>query len=364
MKILIITKHLNLGGIPRHILDLTSQLTSRGISVYIASIGGVLLKDLETAGAKHIFIPLKTKSILSPEIFKSYKILKSYFKKEKLSLIHTHTRTASVLGYWLSKKLHIPQISTVHGIYKNKLNRKLFPFIGRRAIAVSDETAHRLASWLKIPAIKITTIYNGVDCENFSSYLKTKEQAREQLGLPETSFILGNISRLEKIKGQELLIEGLNILKPKIPELKLLLVGEGSYKNDLEAKIAKYGLQSDVIFTSGVRDIRPALRCMDIFCFTPREEPFGLVLLEAMAAEIAIIANSVSQIPQILNNGDCGILISPSDILKFTEAVGMLYYDSKKRELLGEKAKQRAADYSIEKMVEATLGAYKELLKK
>jgi len=344
MKILIITKHLNLGGITRHILDLTSGLTSRGISVYIASTGGVLLKEIEAAGAKHIFIPLKTKSILSAEIFKSLRVLKNYFKKEELDLIHTHTRTASVLGYWLSKKLNIPQISTVHGIYKNRLSRKLFPFVGRKAIAVSDQTTHRLTSWLKIPAIKINTIYNGVDCKNFSSYSQTKEQAREQLGLPEKSFILGNISRLEKIKGQELLIEGLNVLRPKMPELRLLLVGEGSYKRELEAKISSYGLSDHAIFISGVKDIRPALRCMDIFCFTPREEPFGLVLLEAMAMEIAIIASSVSQITQILNNGDCGILIPPLDIAKFTAAVEILYYDSKKT-------------------VEATLDVYKETLK-
>jgi len=365
MKILIITKHLNLGGITRHILDLISGLTSKGISVYIASTGGLLLKEIEASGAKHIHIPLKTKSILSLEIFESFRILKNYFEKENLDLIHTHTRTASVLGYWLSKKLKTPQISTVHGIYKSTIGRKLFPFIGEKAIAVSDQTAYRLTNWLKIPAKKIITIYNGVDYKNFYLYSKTKEQARKQLGLPEKSFIIGNVSRLERIKGQELLIESLNMLSSKIPELKLLLVGEGSYKNNLEIKIAKYGLQNNVIFTSGIKDIRPTLRCMDIFCFTPIEEPFGLVLLEAMAAKATIIASSVSQIPQILNNGNCGVLIPPLSVEKLAETIEMLYHDSEKRELLSKKAQQRVIEnYSIAKTIETTLNLYRKFIKK
>lgn len=362
MKILMLTKHLNLGGISRYILDLSACLKEKGHEVHIASSGGELKEELEALGINHVNIPIDTKSELSLKIWKSLFKLKNFFKKKDVDIVHAHNRVTSVLSFFLSKILDSHNITTTHSIYKNRLNRRLLPFVGEKTIAVSDQTNHRLRNWFEIPEEKIVTIYNGINFKYFKKYSGDEEKLRKRFNLKNGGFIIGNVSRLAEIKGQQILIRSLKKIEKKITNVKLLLVGEGDYKEGLKKIAKEEGVSNRVVFAGGLKDVRPALSIMDIFCFTPLDEPFGISLLEAMVSEVPVVASSVSQIPDILEDGNCGILVESGNIEGVKNAIFMLYNDeTRKKRLVGNALDKVKREFSIERMAEQVEKVYQNV---
>ncbi|HDL10055.1 MAG TPA: glycosyltransferase [Candidatus Omnitrophica bacterium] len=258
MQILLITKHLNTGGIPRYVINLAKGLKENGHQVYVASSGGILVLELTQYNICHITIPINTKSILSPQILKSLLTLIIYFRKKHIDIIHSHTRVTSVLANMLTKYLKAHHITTVHGIYKKKVSRIVIPCLAKKIIAVSQETKDRLQNWQKISPDRIEVIPNAIDVDFFANYKLTRNEVRKKLGLEENAFIIGNISRIEKIKGQELIITAFIQLKEKIENLKLIFVGEGKDKLRLQRMVEK-NFFKDVFFWGAKEDIRPYL---------------------------------------------------------------------------------------------------------
>jgi glycosyltransferase involved in cell wall biosynthesis len=363
MKILLLTTHLNLGGIAGYIKDLAGELVNRGHTVYLASSGGQLEEEIKKEGVTCIKIPIKTKSILSPKIMGSLFVLAKYFQDRKIDLIHSHTRVTSVLGCFLSKQLKVDYITTSHGIYKRKLMRRLFPFAGKKVIAVSRQASRRLREWLNIPEEKIRTIANGIDYNKFTSFNLNKEEARRRLGLKNDDFVIGNVSRLAEIKGQDILIRAFDKLKDVVRDAKLLIVGEGKFRKNLEQLTEALNIKNKVIFTGPLKDVRCALKAMDVFCFPVLDEPFGLAVLEAMASNVPVVTSRVSEIPVILNNGGCGILVELGSDEALQEGILKLYEDEKLRLTLSINAKKQVKKkYTLERMTDEIMQLYNEVL--
>ncbi len=365
MNVLLLTKHLNLGGIPRYVLDLGGVLTKKGHKVWVASSGGKILKELEKENITHIYIPIMTKSILSPKVILSWLKLKNSLKSEKIDIIHSHTRATSSLAYLLSKSLKIKYITTVHGLYKKSVLRKIFSFPGEFTIGISKQTTKRLIDWVGLDSERVKTIPNGIDISKFTECSLTKKEARETLGISSDDFVIGNISRIEKIKGQEMIINSIFHLKNRIPNLKFILIGEGRYKPELIKLVNNLELKNRVIMLPGLEDVKPALRAMDLFCFTPFDEPFGLVLLEAMAMKVPIIASNVSEVPEILNYGNCGIIIPPGDEKCLCDAIKEVYEEKIATEKMVAEAFERVKNnYSRDDAAQGTIKVYEDVLKK
>ena len=363
MRILILTKHLHVGGISRYVVNLAKGLKGKNCDIVVASSGGALATELLSHNISHITVPINTKSVLSPGVARSILILMRYLKKHKIDIIHSHTRVTSFIGNLLAGLLKTNHITTVHGIYKKKLLRKIFPFLSEQIIAVSFETKRRLQEWEEIPGVRIKVVPNAVDVDYFLTYPYTKYEAREKLNLNQDAFILGNISRIEKIKGQEILLRAFMELRKVVRNLKLILVGEGKNRPELETLAETMGMKGDILFLGGKTDVRPFLRAMDVFCFTPYEEPFGIVTLEAMAMGVPLVATRVSDIPIITENGNCALLISPGNVEELKNAVLELYQNPHKKEALILKGLRRVKEvYSLPRLIEDMLKIYQRVL--
>ncbi|MCM8757529.1 MAG: glycosyltransferase family 4 protein, partial [Candidatus Omnitrophica bacterium] len=327
MKILLLCNHLNIGGITSYVLLLAKGLVIEGHKVWVAG-KGALVDEFRKENIEVIPIELKIKSEINPAIFLSIYKLRKYFLKEKPDIIHANTRITSIVAYFLAKSFKIPYITTCHGLYKIRLARILFPFTGDFVIAVSKEVARQLINDLGIEPQRIKLIYNGIDLDYFS--IDKIHSNRKQFGLKEDDFIIGNISRLEKMKGQDLLISAMPGILKDIPQAKLVLVGEGRMKAYLEQRVKELFLKDKVFFLGSFKDIRPILKIMDVFCFLSFYEGFGLCLLEAMAMKVPIIASNVSELPYILDDGKAGILIQ-NDTESVFSAIVDLYRNLEKR---------------------------------
>ncbi|MCX7661621.1 MAG: glycosyltransferase, partial [Candidatus Omnitrophica bacterium] len=180
---------------------------------------------------------------------------------------------------------------------------------------------------------------------------------KSDFGFKEDDFILGNVSRLDHLKGQEVLILAMPKILERIPKAKLILIGEGKAKISLEKKIKELGLNKSVFLLGALKDVRVALKIMDVFCFLTFYEGFGLALLEAMAMRLPIIASYIPELEFILDKA--GILIPPKKPEILAEKVFDLYNNPRKRTELANLAYARAKDFSYRNTVKDTLEIYK-----
>lgn len=164
--------------------------------------------------------------------------------------------------------------------------------------AVRDEIRQRLPSW---PEQKIQTLYNRIDLEQVQKELLSKSVAREKLNLPMESWILGSVGRLHPDKDPQTLLRGFVKALPSLPQNAMLcLIGKGKLEAELKALANQLNVQDQVRFLGPVDEARRYFKAFDIFVLSSNREPFGMVLLEAMAAELSIIATDCGGGAEIL----------------------------------------------------------------
>ncbi|MCX7661589.1 MAG: glycosyltransferase, partial [Candidatus Omnitrophica bacterium] len=147
MKILILSNHLNIGGITRYVFLLAKGLVELKNKVWVVG-RGELEEEIKNVGEEVINIDLKIKSELSWRIIRAILKLRKYFYKENPEIIHANTRTNSIIAHYLSRIFNIPYITTCHGLYKIRFSRRAFPFLGEYTIAISRNVRQQLLEGL------------------------------------------------------------------------------------------------------------------------------------------------------------------------------------------------------------------------
>ena len=186
---------------------------------------------------------------------------------------------------------------------------------------------------------KVEVIYNGLD---IGSLLKRQgadlKKIKVDLGFGENDFLIGNIGRLSQEKDQATLISAFAFLLKKGDEhaykLRLFFVGEGPDKNKLIALAEKLGVANKIIFMGTRNDMANLYSVMNVFVLSSCREGLPMVLLEAMAAQIPIIATDIDGVTTLIQNEKTGILVRPKNIEGLASAIMLLLQDQKKAEFL------------------------------
>ncbi|TKD40088.1 glycosyltransferase [Azotobacter chroococcum] len=190
----------------------------------------------------------------------------------------------------------LPVIAVHHAFddYR-RLSRRLFAACFRRRLsllgvsdAVRDDMRACLPSW---PAGRIETLYNRIDVQALKATQVDRQAARQALGLPADAWIVGNVGRLHPDKDQATLLRGFAEALPQLPAGSLLaILGSGRLEAELKALAGSLGIAGQVRFLGQVPEARRYFRAFDVFALSSDHEPFGMVLLEAMAAGVPLIA--------------------------------------------------------------------------
>jgi len=155
--------------------------------------------------------------------------------------------------------------------------------------SVRDEMRASLPKW---PHRQIETLYNRIDVAAVQSQFLSRQAAREFLGLPPDSWIIGNVGRLHHDKDQATLLRGFKNALGSLPSDSLLVImGKGPLEKDLKQLALDLGIAQSVVFTGNVADGRKYFKAFDVFALTSDHEPFGMVLLEAMAAALPLVCS-------------------------------------------------------------------------
>ena len=363
MKILLLTTHLNYGGITSYIVSLAQGLVKKGNVVFIASSGGEAQGLLSASGVTCINIPIRTKSEISPKIILSLFRLKGVVENNNIDIIHAHTRVTQVLGILLSRLTHRLYLSTCHGFFKRRFSRVIFPAWGKNVIAISQAVASHLEEDFKVDRGSITIIHNGIDYEKFLlADAQDKENIKRLFHLPMDGQLVGMIARLSKVKGHTFFISAMPRILKNCPKVNFLIVGDGRLKDELETEVKKLGIERSVFFIPMQSDTIKALSIMDCVVSSSLQEGLGLSILEAQAAGIPVAAFAIGGIVSLIENERTGLLVSPGDALALSEAVVRILTDDNLRRQISQQARENVKrNFNLNKMVEDTLRLYLRL---
>jgi len=300
--------------------------------------------------------------------------LKKILKEQKPDLLHLHLWNPGSCRYAFMaanpKKIKI--IATEHDPFPISGLKKNFKknCIKKTAytIAVSDANRGMLLKLYPLLKDKITTIHNGIDLESFGRdlfHFSSQERCRIRQKLFQAhgnEFVILCIAALHPRKGLKFLIEAFAFVNEKIPASRLVIVGEGPQKKDLEKFIKKLGIVNDVVLSGYQESIPKILKSSDLFVLPSIKEAFGLVLLEAMEAQLPIIATSVGGIPEIVQNHKSGELVEPGNAEKLGEKMIELIQNKPVREKRAFLGHHRVKDFDATIMAKKTEALYDKVL--
>ena len=203
----------------------------------------------------------------------------------------------------LATKLPVIGVNHAFGVYKRRSRRLFASFFRQRLMllgvsnAVRDDIRDCLPGW---PSERIETLYNRIDVEAVQADQVSRQIARETLGLPQGAWVVGNVGRLHADKDQATLIRGFAEALPGLPDGSLLVImGQGRLEARLKALADELGISGQVRFLGQVPHGRRYFKAFDLFALSSDHEPFGMVLLEAMAAAVPVICSDCGGGPEV-----------------------------------------------------------------
>jgi len=280
-------------------------------------------------------------------------------RRHGADIVHTHNPLPLIYGAPAARLVRAGAIHTKHG--KNPGTRGLIAL--RRAaarfvhafVAVSETTAEQAREQRDMPPHKLHVIPNGIRLDRYAPDLAARAAARAELGLGD-AYVIGTVGRIDTYKNQAMLVRA---LAPRLGrDVRLVIIGEGPARADVEAEVARLADPSSVVLTGRRMDVPKLIHAFDVFALSSQSEGLPLVVPEAMAAGLPIVTTSVGGLPTVVDEGHTGLLV-PVDERAFGQALSRLIDDRDFAKRLGTNARQVAlARYSSDRMVEAYLDLY------
>jgi glycosyltransferase involved in cell wall biosynthesis len=226
------------------------------------------------------------------------------------------------------KGLRVFGVAHAYGVFDGFWRKKYVQRCKERLTLIGVSNAIRddvKAALPKYPQEKIQTIYNRVNVKRLQDGQVEKEQARQYLGLSADAYIVGNVGRLHPDKDQKTLIAGFAEALPNLNNGLLVIVGDGRLETELRQQVSDLDITKNVLFLGRVPDAWKYFKAFDVFALTSNYEPFGMVLLEAMVANIPVVSSNVGGAPEVL--GGTGVLFPLGDSAELAKAFEVLFLE-------------------------------------
>jgi glycosyltransferase involved in cell wall biosynthesis len=297
-------------------------------------------------------------------------------RTQRPDIVHTHSGKAGVLGRLAAKRAGVPVIvHTIHGpsfgAFQGRYANALFRAAERRAgritthfVVVADAmTEQYIAAGIGRPE-QYTRIFSGFDLAPFTS-ARNDPQFRARLGLAPDDLVIGKIARLFKLKGHDDLIEAAPRLAGSCPKLKFLLVGDGAWRQRLEARVRSTWLERNFIFAGLVppAEVPALVGLMDIVVHLSLREGLPRALPQALAAGKPIVAYDCDGAREVCLDNETGFLVNPGHSNRLASSLQTLLHDPGLRERFGRRGQEFVRDrFSVETMVDSLHALYVRLM--
>ncbi len=367
IRILQFLDTLDVGGAEAQMLAVLSRLPSNRYEVRVAWLRGrgELAPEFNAAGIRTF--RLRMHSPVEPDL--AARVLR-VLREFRPHIVHSHLFFADLVGGLLSQLSAVPVLVTTRHIEEEALRSPAAAFAARRlvgvfdrVVVVSNAVARFLSKTLNLREHRMRLIPYGFPPrkglpENGQNGL------RAALGLPPDSRLVTMVGSLTPRKGVDDLLRAASLIRDAVPQARFLLVGRGDQRRELEETARLLDLNETVRFLGFRRDVQEILAGSDLLVLPSHWEGFGLVLLEAMNASLPVVGTRRGAIPEVVRDGETGLLVPPKDPQALATALIRLLSHPEHARAMGRAGLSRLRrEFDMDRAVRAHDDLYVELLR-
>jgi glycosyltransferase involved in cell wall biosynthesis len=351
--------------------------------VVVLPCDGPLSEHLLAVGAELHFAPMKQlRTLPSPRYQVSYlaqfapavRRIQHLIRRERIALVHTNSLYC-LYGAWAARLANCPHIWHLREIppavpVLRPLYAQMVTRLSSLVVAMTTACVEGLFDPDQIPG-KVEVMPDGIDVARWNPEI-SGHRIRNELRLPPDTPVIGFVARLDPWKGLEVFLQAAKLVSERVPSAHFLVVGDAPqgfevYKQGMQSLANNLGLDGRVHFLGWryqLDDIPEVMAALTVLCHTPlRPEPFGLVLIEAMAVGRPVVAPRAGGPADIVLDGTTGYLVPPSDVGSFADRLCLLVEDPSQAARMGTAARERVVDrYSSERFASRLAEMYSRVI--
>jgi glycosyltransferase involved in cell wall biosynthesis len=365
ISLLFFTNTYERGGAEEHMLTLLRGLDRTRFKCHLVcplELANVLRADLP---ADVELLPL---CLRNPRQLQTAYRLSRILRERRVDILHSHQFYSSLFASPIGWLCRVPiVVETPHGSERwrqgwFKSRFVVDRFIGRfvdHYIAVSEANARYLAEDKGLPRRKIVVIKNGCDVERFDPAYKPPAGLKASLGISQTDPVLVVAARLEPQKGHSVLLRALRTVRREFPQVRVICLGEGCLRGELESQVRNLNLGSSVHFLGHQSNIRDWLSLADFSVLPSLWEGLPLAVIESLAAGRAVVATAVDGTPEVVIDGKTGCTVPPEDPERLAEAICLLLREPGLAKRMGEAGRSWVTEhFTQERQIRETQDLY------
>ncbi len=322
------------------ILNLSRELNEFGHKNHIVCLRNTKNPHTELVDAAHTLgLNAEAVDCKGRIDFKAIKEIRAIIDEKNIQVIHCHDYKANMHGV-LAAPANVKKIATNHLWTSETMLLRLYEIIDgvmansfHRVIGVSDKITIQVRRYL-LDKKRAQTIYNGIDLDYYRSDGKATGVLRTQSALTDKHFVLGAVGRLSVQKGYPYLLQALKLLKEEFPQLRLIFVGDGDQREKLQAEVKRLGLENMVYFAGIQKNMLDVYRSVDVLTMSSIAEGLPLVLLEALAMRLPVVATKVGAIGKVIDNRVTGLLCEAADVKVLAQQIRCVILDENLRQTI------------------------------
>ena len=368
-----------IGGLARHAEGLSKAMASLGHEVHVVTL------DFPGAPYEEAEVPLYVHRVaveLPAPTFHTWVLLFNHFFEKRVGqlakkygppdIVHVHDWLTASAGVASKHLMRVPLVMTFHSTESSRSSSFRTPesamvgglewwgsYEAAKVIAVSGWMKSEVVSQFKLPPSKVVEIPNAVDMVKFEKSVDvatTRMKWRVQPG----EKLITAVGRLTSQKGFDDLIRALAIVRKSVPGAKLLVMGDGYMRGELEALANGEGVAERTTFAGFVSDddLVDAIKSSDMVAVPSHFEPFGIIALEAMAAGVPVVVSRVGGLAEIIEDEVDGLEVDPNSPYSIAKATTRLLSDQALASRLAARAREKVKSYNWKRSATETLEVY------
>jgi glycosyltransferase involved in cell wall biosynthesis len=353
LSVLLVVDSLDGGGVERHVVDLAVALRRRGWPVHVAcSAGGIRAEVLADAGVP--VTVLLDERVERRASGRYERALRRLVAELRPAVVHAHLFASAAAAVHAVRDLAVPLVVTEHteGPWRDRRARAVTGLVYRHCdhvVTVSSAIRDLLVTEYEVAPERVEVL------------LPTTTTAPPTAGGPPPALgrpVVGLVGRLVPEKGVDVFLRAAALVSGVVPQAAFLVVGDGPLRPDLEHRAAMLGLAGTVTFTGYRSDATRLLAGLDVLAVPSRSDGSPLVVCEAMAAGVPVVASRVGGLPDLVEDGGSGLLVRPGEAEDLARALVSLLLDPEAARRLGARGRTLAATHSHERLVDRMTQVY------
>jgi glycosyltransferase involved in cell wall biosynthesis len=371
VRLLKFLAYLAIGGTERQILNIKAGIDPSRFQVHLGCFG--YFKDqvaMDLSGSPLEIYPIK--KLYGIKAMQQALRLSAYLRRQRIDIVHAYNFYANVFAVPAARLAGVPVVLASNrdtGQYWTARQRRVNKLVCRMAhgVVVNAEAIKKGLIEEGYPPERIIVIHNGIICPSLKT-AAAKKAIKRKLNVPVEAPLIGVVARLDRLKGIEYFVEAAKAVLSRVPDARFLIVGDTSvyaaYRDELKQRVTRLGLDDRLRFTGFRLDIPDVLSALTVSVLPSiAGEGLSNSLLESMAAGVPVVATNIGGNPEVVVDGETGLLVAPKDAAALASALCRILETPRLAEAMGQAGRQRVLDhFSNERMIERTQQIYDELL--